>query len=78
MSFCGQFHLICEQCHVIQLIFRFVELKRLYYLSVAYLYLGMQSDEAQRMGERVTYYQVSFRLSLTFCFSSNHASFQLF
>ena len=38
---------------------RFVEFKRLYYLCVAYLYLGMQADEAQRMGERVAYYQVN-------------------
>ena len=39
--------------------YKFVEFKRLYYLAVAYLYLGIQSDEAQRMGERVTYFQAA-------------------
>ncbi len=39
-------------------VLRYIEFKKIYYFAVAYLYLGVQADESQRMGERVTYFQV--------------------
>jgi len=37
----------------------FVEFKIPYYQCVAWLHMGMNSEETQRMGERVTYYQAA-------------------
>ncbi len=36
-----------------------MEFKRLFFLSVSHLYLGIQADEAQRMGERVARFQAA-------------------
>lgn len=38
---------------------RYLEFKMLYFNAVAYLYAGFGSEEAQRMGERVTYFQAA-------------------
>ena len=35
---------------------RHLEFKTDYYKAVAYLYAGMQAEESQKMGERVTWY----------------------
>jgi len=36
-----------------------LEFKMVYYKAVAYLYAGLQSEEGQKWGERVTYYQAA-------------------
>ena len=33
-----------------------------YYSSVSYLYLGIQAEESQKMGERITYYEKASEL----------------
>jgi hypothetical protein len=45
-----------------------------YYTAISWLHMGMVSEETQRMGERVTYYQVNnaFRQKKDFlCFKNN-------
>ncbi len=33
-----------------------------YYSSVSYLYMGIQAEESQKMGERITYYEKASEL----------------
>jgi hypothetical protein len=34
----------------------------IYYNSVSYLYMGLQSEESQQMGERIAYFEKSSEL----------------
>ena len=41
---------------------RYCEFKMVYYSSVSYLYMGIQSEENQQMGERITYFEKASEL----------------
>ena len=41
---------------------RYCEFKMVYYSSVSYLYMGIQSEESQQMGERITYFEKASEL----------------
>lgn len=38
---------------------KYIEFKSVYYKAIAFLYLGIDADEAQKMGERVAYYNAA-------------------
>ena len=38
---------------------KYCDFKIAYYTAVTMLYLGIQSEEQQKMGERLTYYQAA-------------------